>query len=49
MEYLLGRADLDDAAGIDHGDAVGECQRFLAVMGDITAVMPMRRCSARNS
>ena len=32
VEDLLGRADLDDAAGVDHRNAVGERQRFLAIV-----------------
>ena len=31
---LAGRADLLDAAGIEHGDAVGEGKRFLLVVSD---------------
>ena len=32
MKDLLRRADLHDAAGVDHRDAVGERQRLLAIV-----------------
>ena len=35
VEDLLGRPDLHDASGVDHGDAVGERQRLFAVVGDV--------------
>ena len=35
VKDFLGRADLDDAPGVDDGDAVGQCQRFLPVVRHI--------------
>ena len=32
MENLLGRRVLDHVTGVEHGDAIGECQRLFAVV-----------------
>ena len=34
VEHIVGRPDLDDAAGIHHGDAVGEARHHAEIVGD---------------